>query len=385
MINTWLEHYLNLKVDGTTASIEMSRSIGGWGIWETEITQSLNYFEVIGINELTININSPGGCCFTGHAIFNQFLMWKQRTGAKVTTCCYSIAASMGSVMFLLGDERKIYDNSFVMIHPPMMSFFGNHKEMLKDAKFLLNMEKVLIKTYAKRTKLTARRVIKLFAEGDTWFNAEEAVEAGLATEVIDYEGELFPTIHHGDLTNIGNMPASAAAFFISNSSSETNDIENKSEKNINAKLENNMDAKEMADQVAAHVAAKCTAEAAQATAEKALAEANEKITDLEKQIADQDGKTISAEEQKTAIAEAVATAEAAKDETITALENEVKTLKAQKEKQLNGLVQPESKTKAKTSEWDKALEACAGDYVKAREDYPEAYNAFMEASNGKN
>lgn len=66
-----------------------------------------------GLQEITVNINSPGGDLFVGIAIHNALRNLK----CKVKTVIQGIAASAASIIFCAGDERLVYPGSVLMVH----------------------------------------------------------------------------------------------------------------------------------------------------------------------------------------------------------------------------------------------------------------------------
>lgn len=170
--------HVNLKDDG--AEILLYGPIGAsWfedGISAKEVAEKVKSLDV---KNLTVRINSDGGDVFEGVAIYNAI----RRHKAKTTTAVDGLAASAASVVMLAGDERQVASNALIMIHDPWMMSIGNADELRKAADTLEAIRGTAINTYASRTSLTADEASE-YMLAETWFDADEALEHGFATEV---------------------------------------------------------------------------------------------------------------------------------------------------------------------------------------------------------
>ena len=131
------------------------------------------------VAEMDIFINSPGGEVFEGFAIYNQLM----RHPAKKTVFVDGIAASTASVIMLAGDRRVVAENADVMIHDPWGMGYGNARDMLKVADTLDKVRDNILETYVSRTGYDRKKLSDMMAK-ETWFNAQEALSYGFATEV---------------------------------------------------------------------------------------------------------------------------------------------------------------------------------------------------------
>jgi ATP-dependent Clp endopeptidase proteolytic subunit ClpP len=132
------------------------------------------------MEEINIHINSPGGSVFEGIAIFNFLKTHK----AKKNVFVDGLAASMGSILAMVGDEITIYDNAFFMIHDPWVMISGNAEELIKEAEFLRKIETTMAGIYAEKTGLEEAEILELM-HAETWFTGEEAKEKGFAGVVV--------------------------------------------------------------------------------------------------------------------------------------------------------------------------------------------------------
>ena len=137
--------------------------------------------------EVTLYINSPGGDVISGMAVYDYIQMMK----APVKTVCIGTAASMGAMLFLAGDKREMLSHTRLMIHDP--AYGGGNMagkkphELQQYVEKLKQTQDIIVDIIAKKTGRT-RDEIRDKTKDDSYFNAEEAIEYGLATGIV---GEL--------------------------------------------------------------------------------------------------------------------------------------------------------------------------------------------------
>ena len=134
--------------------------------------------------EITLYINSPGGEVQSGIAVFDYMKLMS----APLTTVCIGTAASMGAILFLAGSRRIMTQHSRIMIHDPAPG--GGSLEGMKPAEIqkrlenLKQIQDVICGIIAETAGRTPEEVMSITCE-DSWFSAEEALEYGLATEIM--------------------------------------------------------------------------------------------------------------------------------------------------------------------------------------------------------
>lgn len=131
---------------------------------------------------ITLYINSPGGEVQSGLALYDVM----QAVSCPIRTVCLGMAASMGALLFIAGDEREILPHSRVMIHDPLIGAGagGSALSVKARADDLMRIRDITADVIARHSGMSIERVFELTAS-DTYFEAEEAVEAGLADRVI--------------------------------------------------------------------------------------------------------------------------------------------------------------------------------------------------------
>lgn len=127
----------------------------------------------------TLRINSPGGSADEGVAIYNLL----RRHAGGVDTHNEALAASAASIVFLAGEKRTMERGSRVMIHCAHCMAIGNRAGMAKMAEVLAVYDASMADIYAEHMGIDAQEVLALMEE-ETWYDAETAMSAGLATDM---------------------------------------------------------------------------------------------------------------------------------------------------------------------------------------------------------
>lgn len=134
--------------------------------------------------EITLYINTPGGEVASGLAAYDTLRLLK----CPIRTVCIGTAASMGSILFLAGDKREMLPHTKIMIHDPLIAgLSGSRKalELEKEAARLLEMREVTGSIIAERSGRSIEEVYEKTKE-DTFLTAQEALDFGIATAIID-------------------------------------------------------------------------------------------------------------------------------------------------------------------------------------------------------
>jgi ATP-dependent Clp protease protease subunit len=132
------------------------------------------------VSTIDVRINSYGGEVFDGLAIYRQLV----EHPAKIVVHIDGVAASIASVIAMAGDEIRIAEAGFVMIHPAQGGVLGCASDMRDMADLLDKITASIVDVYQKRTGASADDIAGWVA-ADTWFTGREALDAGFA-DVID-------------------------------------------------------------------------------------------------------------------------------------------------------------------------------------------------------
>lgn len=150
--------------------------IGGFdGVTARMVVDELDSLE----GELELHINSGGGDLFEGVAIYNAF----KNYGGKVVSYIDGVAASAASFVAMAGDEVIIEKNATMMIHDGQGMVIGNAQDMFDAGEILNMLSDTIAEMYADKTG-ESKEDIRTLMKAETWFNAEEAVELGLADKI---------------------------------------------------------------------------------------------------------------------------------------------------------------------------------------------------------
>jgi len=132
---------------------------------------------------ISIYINSPGGDVYSGLAIYDTMQFIKP----DVTTLCFGIAASMGSLLLTGGakGKRLALPNSRILIHQPSAGFEGQASDIDIHAREVLALRERIDQIYADHTGKPLEQVHDDM-ERDRFLTAEAAAEYGLIDRVIE-------------------------------------------------------------------------------------------------------------------------------------------------------------------------------------------------------
>lgn len=160
---------------GPKATIRIYDEIGFFGITAEAFADEI---EDITADEIEVQINSMGGDVFDGIAIYNALRTHE----ARITTRVDGMAASIASVIVQAGDERIMLTGSQMMIHPAWGFAMGDASVMRKLAEILDKQTDIVAGIYTERAGDGGFRELM---DAETWFDADETVEAGLADQVV--------------------------------------------------------------------------------------------------------------------------------------------------------------------------------------------------------
>ena len=168
------------KTDSSSAEIMIYDDIGFWGITAKDFVNSL--VELGDVKNLVVRINSYGGEVFDGFVIYNRL----REHAASKTVIVDGVAASIASVIAMVGDTVKIPQNGFFMIHDPGIMVAGTSKDLKNAASLLDDIKERAIDTYLTKAKDLSREEIAQMMEDETWIGAESARSYGFSDEIID-------------------------------------------------------------------------------------------------------------------------------------------------------------------------------------------------------
>jgi len=136
--------------------------------------------------DIHLYVNSPGGVVTAGMSIYDTMQFIKP----DVSTIVMGQAASMGSLLAQAGapGKRFILPSSRHMIHQPSGGVSGQATDMQLHVNEILSLKKYLTEIYVKHN--SADKDYDTLAsdmERDNFMSAQEAVEYGLADEMLTH------------------------------------------------------------------------------------------------------------------------------------------------------------------------------------------------------
>ena len=132
--------------------------------------------------DISLYINSPGGSVTAGLGIYDTM----QFISSDVATICTGMAASMGAVLLVAGQEgkRSALPHSRVMIHQPLGGVQGQASDIEIEAKEILKFKKELYTIISEHSHTPYEKVYQ-DSDRNYWMTAEEAREYGMIDQVL--------------------------------------------------------------------------------------------------------------------------------------------------------------------------------------------------------
>lgn len=148
------------------------------------LIRQLRYLQKEDANgEVTMFINSPGGEVSSGLALYDVM----RAISCPIRTVCLGMAASMGALLFMSGDQRDMLPHSRVMVHDPLIAngVGGSALSVKARADDLMRTREITAQIMAEHTGKMLEEVYEVTAK-DTFFEGSAAIEFGLADRIID-------------------------------------------------------------------------------------------------------------------------------------------------------------------------------------------------------
>jgi ATP-dependent Clp protease protease subunit len=134
--------------------------------------------------DISLYINSPGGSIYAGLAIYDTMQFVKP----DVTTICFGMAMSMGSLLLAGGTKGKrlALPNSRILIHQPSGGYQGQSADIEIQAREILDLRQRMDEIYAQHTGQPIERVHQDM-DRDRYFTPEQAEEYGMIDRIIKH------------------------------------------------------------------------------------------------------------------------------------------------------------------------------------------------------
>ena len=142
--------------------------------------------------DITVEINSPGGDISAGAEIYTKLRSYSGRVNVNIV----GVAASAASFIAMAGDHIAISPMAQMMIHNASATSSGNANDHYHLGTVLEGVSDQIAESYAKRTGKSVD-AFKALMDKETYFTAKQAVEQGLADEIM-FEDDEAPVLAAG-------------------------------------------------------------------------------------------------------------------------------------------------------------------------------------------
>jgi ATP-dependent protease ClpP protease subunit len=148
---------------------------GGIGEWDVVMgsifAKELYNLDNLGKRKVQIVINSVGGSVIDAMSIYAAI----RETKMQVNTFCAGVALSSAAIIFLSGENRVMADYSKLMVHNPYNLDGSIDKGLIELRDSIVKM---ICKDNGNEEEISA------MMDQETWINAQQAFNAGFATEI---------------------------------------------------------------------------------------------------------------------------------------------------------------------------------------------------------
>jgi len=131
---------------------------------------------------INVYISSSGGDLWAGQDIYAALQVYDGEVNTFITSRGYSAA----SIIALAG-KLSLYAGATFMMHKVSSAGRGNADDFSKMAEVLTTLDKSICNIYMQKTGKSQEEILELMAK-ETYFTADEAVEFGLADEIVQME-----------------------------------------------------------------------------------------------------------------------------------------------------------------------------------------------------
>jgi len=177
-------HFWNWDSDEDTGvrTLYLDGTIADESWWDDEITPRMFKDELMsGDSDIVVWINSPGGDCVAASQIYAMLMDYPHEVIVKID----GIAASAASVIAMAGTQVLMAPTALMMIHNPLTVAIGDTEEMQKAIAMLDEVKESIINAYEIKTGQSRAKISHLM-DGETYMNANKAVELGFADGILE-------------------------------------------------------------------------------------------------------------------------------------------------------------------------------------------------------
>lgn len=130
---------------------------------------------------IEIIIDSPGGSCYDGFALYDAL----RSSECQILTVGTGIIASMAVTLLLAGDERELTENARVMNHQVSTYIEGRMTDAEIDVIETKILEGMLLDIISERTGISIKTLKSERKIGDRYLSADQCITEGYADKMI--------------------------------------------------------------------------------------------------------------------------------------------------------------------------------------------------------
>ena len=194
-----------VKNEAERATVYLYGTIGydWWGDDDSNTAKTFSQqLDAMGGKPLDIRIDSVGGDVYEAFAIASAIQRYEGETTAHID----GLAASAASYIAVMADRVVMSDFAQFMIHNAWVSMSGNAAELMDMAAQLDSLDGTIAGIIAARSGMELEDVRGAMG-AETWYSAQEAVEAGLADDVVKTEKRMAACIDRAILSGYKHVP----------------------------------------------------------------------------------------------------------------------------------------------------------------------------------
>ncbi len=142
------------------------------------IVRAIKVMERESEKPIRVIVNSSGGCVYTGLRMYDIL----SESHCPIITCGEGQVMSMGTIVFLAGDERYALPNTTFMCHEISSISWGKLSEQKIEVKEASRLEKICLGIMGEKTKKSAAWWGKETKHVDRFYDTKEAKKLGMIT-----------------------------------------------------------------------------------------------------------------------------------------------------------------------------------------------------------
>jgi len=132
-----------------------------------------------GTDPISVKIHSEGGSVFEGFAMHDAFAAYQGPKTLSIESSAFSIASFIACAF----DDVEISSNGYMMLHNPYAQVEGDDEDFARQSDMLGKLKSSMVTAYANRSGKSEDE-IKAILKNETYLNAQQAVEMGLAKRI---------------------------------------------------------------------------------------------------------------------------------------------------------------------------------------------------------